>query len=60
MVAVLDFRLPVWLHIIQTTSIELLDPENMDAAVGISFLTHLKAEIIWFDDRLGDVLTTAL
>jgi hypothetical protein len=41
----LDFRFPVWLHSIQTTTIELLDPENMGVAVGISFLSHLQAEI---------------
>jgi hypothetical protein len=32
-------------HNSQTTSIELLDPENMGVAVGISFLSHLQAEI---------------
>ena len=31
-------------HSIQTTSIELLDPENIGVAVGISFLSHLQAE----------------
>ena len=30
---------------IKTTSIELLDPENMGVAFGISFLSHLQAEI---------------
>ena len=48
----LDFRLPVWSHSIETTSVELLDPKNMGVAVGISFLSHVKAEI------LGVVTTT--
>jgi hypothetical protein len=48
----LDFRLQVWLHSIKTISIELLDPENTGVAVGISFLSHLQAEI------LGGVATT--
>ena len=39
-----DFRFMS--HSIQTTSIELLDPENMGVAVGISFLSHLQAEIL--------------
>jgi hypothetical protein len=43
--AILDFRLPVWSHSIETTSIELLDSENIGVAVGISFLSHLQAEI---------------
>ena len=42
----LDFRLPVWSHSIETTSVELLDPKNMGVAVGISFLSHLQAEIL--------------
>ena len=42
----LDFRLPVWSHSIETISIGLLDPENMGVAVGISFLSHLEAEIL--------------
>ena len=48
----LDFRLPVWSHSIQTTSIGLLDPENIGVAVGISFLSLLEAEI------LGGVVST--
>ena len=48
----LDFRLPVWSHSIETISIGLLDPENIGVAVGISFLSHLEAEI------LGGVATT--
>jgi hypothetical protein len=43
--AMLDFRLPVWSHSIETTSIECLDPENIETAVGVSFLAHLQAEI---------------
>ena len=50
--AMLDFRLPVWSHSIQTTSIGLLDPENIGVAVGISFLSLLEAEI------LGGVVST--
>ena len=46
MLDMLDFRLPVWSHSIQTTSIELLDPENIGVAVGISFLSLLEAEIL--------------
>ena len=42
----LDFQLPVWSHSIETTSIELLDPGNTGVAVGISFLSHLQAEIL--------------
>jgi hypothetical protein len=41
----LDVRLPVRSHSIETTTIELLDPENIGVAVGISFLSHLQAEI---------------
>jgi hypothetical protein len=41
----LDFRFPVLSHSIETTSVELLDLENMGVAVGISFLSHLQAEI---------------
>jgi hypothetical protein len=48
----LDLRLPFRLHSIETTSIELLNLENMGVAVGISFLSHLKAEI------QGGVVTT--
>jgi hypothetical protein len=44
--AMLEFRLPVWPHSIETTSIELLDLENIGVAVGISFLSHLQAEIL--------------
>jgi hypothetical protein len=51
----LDFRLPVWLHSIETTSTELLDPENIGVAVGISFLSHLQAEI-----QGGGVVSTPL
>ena len=43
--AILDFRLPVWSHSIEPTSIGLLDPKNMRVADGISFLSHLQAEI---------------
>ena len=38
-----DFRFMS--HNIQNTSVELLDPENMDVAVGISFVSNLQAEI---------------
>ena len=41
----LDFRLPVWSDNIRNISIELRDPENMGVAFGISFLSHLQAEI---------------
>jgi hypothetical protein len=37
----LDFRPPVWSHSIETTSIELLNPENMGVAVGISKLERV-------------------
>ena len=42
----LDFRLPVWSHSIETISVGLLDPENIRVAVGISFLSHLETEIL--------------
>ena len=53
--AILDFRLPVWSHSIETTSVELLDPKNMGVAVGISFLSLLEAEILggWYPLPLG-------
>jgi hypothetical protein len=44
--AMLDFLLPVWSHSIETISVELLDPENIGVAVGISLLSHLQAEIL--------------
>ena len=42
----LDFRLPVWSYSIESISVGLLDPENIGVAVGISFLSHLQAEIL--------------
>ena len=52
----MDCRLPVWLHGIQTTSIELLDPENMGVAVRISFLSHLQDEIKVLTDMMAAIL----
>ena len=43
--AILDFRLPVLSDSIQATCIDLPDPKNMGLAFGISFLSHLQAEI---------------
>jgi hypothetical protein len=40
--AILDFRLPVWLHSIETISVELLDPKNIGVAVRISFYLIYK------------------
>ena len=52
----MDFRLPVWSDNIPNTSIELLDPDNMGVAVGISFLSHLQAEILVFPVLVAAIL----
>jgi hypothetical protein len=57
--AILDFRLPVWSHNIETTCIELLDPENTGVAVEILFLTHLQAEILECGNHLSLVTYVA-
>ena len=45
MAAILDFSLPVTSDSIANSLIEMADPENEGLAVGISFLSHLQAEI---------------
>jgi hypothetical protein len=42
---ILNFSLPVSRSIFFDTTIEFLDPENMQLTVGISFLSSIQAEI---------------
>ena len=48
MAAILDFRLPVTSGSIFDSAIELLDPENVEVAVEISFLRAIEAELHLF------------
>ena len=41
----MDIPHPVWSDSVGISPIRLLDLENVDLAVGISFLSHLEAEI---------------
>ena len=43
--AILDLPHPVWSDSVCTSRIRLMDLENVGLAVGISFLSHLEAEI---------------
>jgi len=45
MAANLDFKLAVWWKIILSSSVWLLDPENIGLAVEIAFLFCLQAKI---------------
>ena len=45
MAAILDFLFPVCWESIPSSFVGLLDPENIDVAVEIAFLSCLKAEI---------------
>ena len=48
MAAILELPHPIWSDRLRNVPIELLDLENVDLAVGISFLSHLEAEILVF------------
>jgi len=43
--AILNFPLPVWSDSIWTYPLQMLDLENVGLTVGISFLSHLEANI---------------
>ena len=43
--SVLNFRHPVTSDNNRSSAIEFRDPENIDVAVGISFLSYLEADI---------------